>query len=434
MTKGANPRYPRIVFINRYFFPDHSATSQMLTDLAFGLAGSGRSINIVTSRQLYEDASAGLSAHETMRGVEIWRAWSTSFGRAGVVGRACDYLSFYIGAGWLLLRHLKAGDIVVAKTDPPLLSVMVGPIARWRRAKLVNWLQDIFPEVAQTVYGDQRGTGWAYAALTWLRTRSLKHAVANVVLGRRMQARVAALGVSPGAIVTIPNWADGSLVHPVNAQHNAVRADWALGESFTVGYSGNLGRAHEFDTVLKAAAHLERLPRTGLPPVRWVFVGGGALFDAFQRRVAAEGLSSIVFKPYQPRERLAESLAAVDVHLVSLLPKLEGLIVPSKYYGIAAAGKPCIFIGAADGEIARLLEETCSGLTVAPGDGVALAEAVEALSLDAERCRSMGENARHAFERAYEFRHALAAWDRLLTTITSKSAATTISQGATART
>ena len=110
--------------------------------------------------------------------------------------------------------------------------------------------------------------------------------------------------------------------------------------------------------------------------VRWLFIGDGALYERLKAAVSAQKLSNVDFKPYQPRERLAESLCAIDVHLVSLRPELEGLIVPSKFYGIAAAGRPTIFIGDPDGEIARLITKYECGLTVRQGDGAGLAEAV----------------------------------------------------------
>ena len=81
---------------------------------------------------------------------------------------------------------------------------------------------------------------------------------------------------------------------------------------------------------------------------------GGAQRARLEREVLRRRLSNVHMRPYQARERLAETLGLVDLHLVSLNPKLEGLIVPSKFYGVAAAARPTIFIGAPDGEIARL--------------------------------------------------------------------------------
>src|SRR6185295_20168968 len=114
----------KIVFVNRFFFPDHSATSQLLTDLAFYLAGSGHEVHVVTSRQRYEDPGALLPSAEVANGVKIHRIWTSRFGRDKLHGRAVDYATFYLSAGWRLFRLAGPGDTIVAKTDPPLISVV----------------------------------------------------------------------------------------------------------------------------------------------------------------------------------------------------------------------------------------------------------------------------------------------------------------------
>jgi glycosyltransferase involved in cell wall biosynthesis len=124
-----------------------------------------------------------------------------------------------------------------------------------------------------------------------------------------------------------------------------------------------------------------------------------------------------VFKPYQPQARLAESLSASDVHLVSLRPELEGLIVPSKFYGIAAVGRPTLFIGDKDGEIARLLARHECGFTVAMGDGAGLAQIILNLAAQPTLCHNMGERARRASEGEFDRSIAIARWFKLLTEV-----------------
>ena len=124
----------RVIFINRYFHPDLSATSEILSELAFALSELGMSVTVVTSRLRYQDGKALYSPSEIIRGVQIYRVWTSQLGRFLLLGRSLDYLSFFFAAGWRLWRLARAGDIIVAKTDPPLLSVMVAPIAWLRRA------------------------------------------------------------------------------------------------------------------------------------------------------------------------------------------------------------------------------------------------------------------------------------------------------------
>ena len=130
----------------------------------------------------------------------------------------------------------------------------------------------------------------------------------------------------------------------------------------------------------------------------FVFVGGGAKRAPLEREALKRGLSNFRMRPYQPKERLGEKSSIGEVHLVSLNPKLEGLIVPSKFYGIAAAGRPTIFVGSPRGEIARTLAHHRCGYTVSPGDGEAMADRILELASNRALCSEMGERTWEAFE------------------------------------
>src|SRR5262249_16771921 len=123
---------------------------------------------------------------------------------------------------------------------------------------------------------------------------------------------------------------------------------------------------------------------------------------------------NVVVRPYQPRQRLAETLSVADLHLVSLRPELEGLIVPSKFYSIAAAGRPMLFIGASDGEIAHLIDGAGCGFTVALGNGKALMDRILQLASDPELSASMGARARATFERQWNKERAIEQWQETL--------------------
>ena len=416
----------RVIFLNRFFYPDHSATSQMLTDLAFGLAQSGHEVCVITSRQLYENPSVRLAAQDDVAGVTIHRVWTTRFGRSGLVGRAVDYLTFYLAAAIHILRHVRRGDVVVAKTDPPMLSVIVTPLCAVKRARSINWLQDLFPEVAEVLTDDpRRSLRIGFRVLEHLRTWSLRRASLNVAIGERMAERLLQLGVAPDRMAVIPNWADGALVRPVARQANALRRAWGLNESFVVGYAGNFGRAHDYETVRTALTDPQPAPSDkkaddalasgpANPHVVWLFVGGGKNYDALQDHVRSHTISHVLFQPYQSRDQLAASLSVPDVHLVSLYPGLEGLIVPSKIYGIMAAGRPTIFVGDPDGEIATLLRRHDMGLVVQRGDAAGLNAAVRSLAADPVRCAAMGARARMVFEQSYDRPWALRSWAAVL--------------------
>jgi glycosyltransferase involved in cell wall biosynthesis len=191
---------PKIIFINRYFFPDHSATSQLLSDLAFDLASRGQDIHVITGGQLYGDAQACLPEQETIRGVTVHRVRTSRFGRARQAGRLLDYLTFYIRAAWKLWRLMRRGDVAVAKTDPPMMSVCAGWVVKAKGGVLVNWVQDLFPEVAAAM--EVYGMRFAAPVLRRLRNRSLRQGRHNVVLGEIMAHPIESRSSKTGPMAT----------------------------------------------------------------------------------------------------------------------------------------------------------------------------------------------------------------------------------------
>jgi colanic acid biosynthesis glycosyl transferase WcaI len=400
---------PRLIFVNRFFFPDHSATSQILSDLAFHLASAGRDVHVVTSTQIYDDPKAALPASEIIDGVHVHRVPSTNFGRSGLLGRSVDYLSFYRSMWQCLTVLAEPGDIIVAKTDPPLTSIIAMAATRRKGARLVNWLQDIYPETAVEL-GVPLMRGPLVSILTAPRDRSLRQAEATVVVGDLMARKVELLGAPPSRVHVITNWCNDQEIRPIAQSENPLRQAWGLAGQFVLGYSGNLGRAHEFETVLSAAKRLRNEPH-----IAFLMIGGGKRFDELSRAVKDQGLtSSFRFMPYQEQKMVPYSLAVADVHWLSLNPKLEGLLVPSKFYGIAAAGKPMITIADKNGEIARLVQQHGCGIVIAPGDSDGLVDALRLLSNAPETVSEMGKRARTMLDAHFTRQKALERWSKLL--------------------
>jgi glycosyltransferase involved in cell wall biosynthesis len=401
------PILAKLILINRYFHPDESASSRVVSSLAFSLAGAGWDVHAATSRQFYNDPLARPAAIDRERGVVIHRLWTTRLGRRSLPGRALDYFTFFASVFLWLIRNAQRGDTIIALTDPPLLSVLSTLAARIKRCRHINWLQDLFPEVAHALGVIPQGP-W-YRLVLHLRNLSLQHAAMNVAIGERMARHLEQQRVRHDRIAVIHNWTDGSEILPRMPHDNSLRAEWGLADKFIVGYSGNLGRAHDYKTILEAA---ELLRHDDL--VRFLFIGGGHLFEALEEERRRRSLANIILKPYQPQSRLNESLTLPDLHLISLLPSLEGLIVPSKFYGIAAAGRPTIFIGDPAGEIPGILRKADCGVAVAIGDHMSLMRQIKRLQRDAEMCHSWGENARNLLQRHFDRSHAIAQWTRLL--------------------
>lgn len=398
----------RVVFVNRFVYPDHSATSQILSDLAESLARRGWKVMLLGSRQLYDDPAAALPARDHWGAIDIRRSFSTRFGRANLLGRAVDYLSFYLSAFFCLLTTLRQGDILVCKTDPPLMAVPAFLAARLRCARRVNWLQDLFPEAAQAL-GEPPIPAALGTALRWLRNRTLQAASLNVVIGKRMAERVSTETAGGARVAVVPNWAHEDVIEPIPPDRSYLRRSLGLAEKFVVAYSGNLGRAHDAELLKSMLAALAR--DTG---IHSLFIGGGHGYKLLASAAATAGWKHVSFLPYRPLQELGDSMAAADLHLVSLKPELEGLIVPSKFFGIAAAGRACLFIGASHGELADLVKEADCGVVYSGSSGAELADLVRALACDGRRVAGMGERARALLDGKLSRECALSRWNECL--------------------
>jgi len=401
----------KIIFVNKYFYPDHSATSQLLTDLSFTLANQGYKVYILTSRQIYDDPSAKLPAIEEANGVNIYRMWTTQFGRSPLIGRAIDYITFYLCCAWHLFRMVSRNDIVVAKTDPPMISEVITFVARIRKAVVINWLQDLFPEAAWALK-IKAVEGLFGRFLFLVRNISLKYAYVNVVIGHIMLRKLNKVGINKNQIKIIHNWSDGDLIKLINPKENSLRKQWGLSGKFVVGYSGNMGRDHEFNTILDSAEALAKYTN-----IVFLFIGDGIKRQWIEEEVAKRGLTNCLFKPYQPRSSLGESITLPDVHLISFKPELEGYAVPSKFYGVAAACRPTIFVGDSNGEIARIIKRENCGFNIRIGDYQKMIDSLLKLYKSSNLRDRMGMNARRSFDELFSKKVAINRWIEIISGI-----------------
>ena len=394
----------RIIILNQFFYPDHSATSQLMTDLAGSLVEEGIVVTALAGRGRYNGGER-LASSEVYRGVRIERAWATSFGKKSAVRRVSDYLSFYLGASWKLLR-LPKHDMVMALTTPPLIGLIALAIGRLRGMRVVALVQDIYPDVAVAL-GTLNKRNPVMRFLDFLSRLTLRRSDRVVVLGECMRERVLAKvgeGVA-SRIDVIHNWADGAEIKPLTGEENPFAAEQNLEGKFVILFSGNLGRVNDFSTVLNAARILR--DRTD---ILFLFIGEGAKSAEIENFAKAHGLENIRMLPYQPRERLRYSLASGHVSLVTLAEGLAGLSVPSKTYGILAAGRPILFVGDTRSSVARIIQDNGCGAVVSSGESARLSQIITDWASDKEKLAQLNAVARETFEKYFDRPRAVTSY------------------------
>jgi glycosyltransferase involved in cell wall biosynthesis len=382
------------VFTNRVYPPVGGATGELLKELAEGLAGDGARVVVVTSRaeedkRPRDKETKGL---EVVNGVEVIRVGAARFTRASHWRRAWSYLTLYPQLMWQVWKLGKV-DAVVSMTDPPLQVAAVA-LASCRAKKKIHWAQDVYPELAEEL-GVIPREGLVARVLRSISTWALRRQDEVVAVGRCMRERLVKRGVDAGKIEVIPNWSPVGAVSAASVA--AMRKKLGWDGKFIALYSGNIGLAHDFETLVGAAKLLEG------GGVQVVFAGEGPRLEQVRRET--EGLAHVAFLPPQAREDLSAFLAAADVHLVSVRAGLEGLVVPSKAYGIFAVGRPIFYVGGADSEVAGVIAESGCGVVIPNRDAAGLAEAIKQAARQGEQRVSPTSGG---------FKDALAKWRELL--------------------
>ena len=349
-------------------------------------------------------------ARESRQGVEILRANGTRLLPRRFAARATNYLTYFASAA-VAGRQVKAPDVVVSLTDPPIVGLAALRTARRTGARFVFLCEDIFPEVA-TLLEDFHNAS-VNRALDRINRHLLREADAVVALGDRMRVRlVEEKGADPARVHVIHNWADCEAIIP-GPKDNAFSRAFGMADRFVLMHSGNVGFSQNLDVLIAAADRLRSKERLTI-----LIVGEGARREALERETGRRGLTNVRFSGYQPKSLLHESFAAADAFLVSLKPGIEGYIVPSKLYGILAAGRPYVAATDPGCEAAAIARQHHCGLLARPGDPDDLAEKIAALHDDPVATRLMGANARAAALR-FDRRRAVTAYYELFTRLIS---------------
>ena len=379
-----------IIFINQYFYPDTASTAQLLTELCISLTTNNK-ITVLCGAPSYNPIKnikvKGPFHVEKYRNVRIVRTASTSFSRAHMIGRGLNYLSYLLNASLASLL-IEKPDLVVAMTDPPIVGIIGWLVQKRRKVPMVLIVNDLHPDIG-VLLGKLRNR-WIIKGLDAAVRFILKKANQVVVLGKTMQKRVMAKGVDAGKVSIIPSWADIDLITP-QPKENPFSLEHGIVNDFTVMYSGNLGLSQNLNSIIDTALILKKEPN-----IRFLFIGDGAAKADLVQSAERHHLRNVLFLPYQPKEMLRYSLSSGDIHLVPLDKHLQGYLVPSKVYGIMAAGRPFIALVGEDSEVAEIVKEFDCGIVVEPDNPEALAQTILELSGNPQYLKEMGRRGREA--------------------------------------
>jgi glycosyltransferase involved in cell wall biosynthesis len=355
---------PRLLVLNQYYWPGLEATAHLLSELTSALADE-YDVRVVTGRlQSFPHAPA----REVRDGVEIVRVHSTAYERTQIPQRAANYVTYLLESLRQALRGPRP-DIVLCMTDPPVVANVALLVSRRFRAPLVVISQDVFPEIAVEL--GRLTNPVVIGVLRRLVSSYLRRADRIVAIGETMRLRLAVKGARPERITVIPNWVDTVKLEP-QPRDNPWTQRRRLEQRFVVMHSGNIGHAQDLDSLLRSATFLR-----DLDDLRVLVIGRGARQAELTELVTRLDLDGAVkFLGYQPREQLAQSLSAANLHVVGLARGLSGYVVPSRFYGILAVGRPVIVHADEESETARIVREVGCGIVLPPGRPELIAGAI----------------------------------------------------------
>ena len=374
----------RVLLLNLYYPPDTSATAKMAKIVVDALAAK-HDITILCGRPSYDPTERRewhFFQSEIQGRVKVIRVGSTAYPRIQMKRRVLNYLSYVFLA---VPRALFVDcDLVLAMTDPPFEGIVGAFVALLKSKPYVYNIRDLYPDMA--VGGSIVEPGLLSRVWEKLHRWALRRATRVVVLGEDMRQRIVSKGVDPARIVIVR---DGAEVPAAGSSHadldpeviRAIRGDFR----FVLLHAGNLGFYGAWETLLAGAGQLAG------EGIGMVFVGDGAQRERLQ--AAAAEIPNVRFLPFFPGNKIPSVLAAADAHIITVKRGLEGVVVPSKLYGIMAAGKPVVAVAPPECDCVSLGEKGGFAISADPDKATEFAVAVREISRDARKLRAMGEAA-----------------------------------------
>ncbi|MEB3360442.1 MAG: EAL domain-containing protein [Synechococcales bacterium] len=373
-----------LTIVTQFFPPDFAATGQYMDELASHLGAQGFAVQVFTGQPSYAFEVTEAPATEQKGPVQISRSSFLRSRSRKMAGRTLSSLAFCLHTAWHLLRKRHRGDLTLFVSEPPYVQVVGYLFHLIFGTAYAALVYDLYPDVVVGL-GMLPDDHWVVRLWDAINRRVWRRAEAVIVPCDTMRDRIVAKHpeLAP-RISVIHNWSDPDWIKPLAKAENEFARTHQLTDVFTVLYSGNMGRCHDIETILKAAQALQG------EAVQFLFIGGGPQREASENQVAALELTNCRFLPYQDKALLPQSLTACDLHLVSIDTAMEGLVAPSKFYSALASGRPVAVICEPHSYLRGLVSATNCGAAFVNGDSQGLASFIRYLVKDREASQRLG--------------------------------------------
>ena len=388
------------------YYPEYAATGYYLTSIAEGLAAN-EPVGVFCGQPNYTVRGTRAPARERHNGVDIFRCPATRLNKDRFPFRVLNALTLGMSMFATALFRVKRGDRVMAVTNPPFLPVLMLLVCKLKRARFNLLVHDVYPEALYAAGFGRPGQPLMRAVdrvMAWV----LEGSDSIITLGRDMRELIIRKSPAQAArVVVIPHWPDGS-IYPEPRPDNRVLNELGVSGKFVVLYAGTMGRTHGLDIILEAARRLGEASG-----VHFILMGFGAQRAALEETIRRERPGNITLLAPCSQQDLRTYLNACDVSLISMLPGMAGVSVPSRLYNVLASGRPIIALADRASELARVVTEEEIGWVVEPGDLAGFLDAIEQ-ARHASNLGAMGTRARTAAEQRYTRNRALTAYSAVM--------------------
>lgn len=396
-----------IIFFTQLYYPDITTTATIMTGLSEHLASYGHKIEIVCSQPTYIVKRKCLKK-EIRNKVSIRRIRSFLFDKNNNLGRILNSTSCFFNM-LVHIFNIDENSLLVFNTNPALLPLLGFIIKKIRKQRYLVLVHDLWPELPANI-GMIRNKGLLYKIIDFLMKESFMYANGIIAISNKMKERILEkVPKKKDNIYVIHNWANENKLYPIEKAKIRKIEDLGLNSKKIVMYSGNLGRYQPLEVMIGAANELK-----DRKDIMFLFVGNGGKKMKIESMAKSMDLNNIKFLPFQPLERLSESLSMADVSLMGILPENEGVIMPSKLYSLLAVGKPIICVSDSNSEVADILYQSGAGLQSSVRDPKELAGKILAIFEDPKKAMEMGQSGRKYFLEHFERKIIAKQWNATL--------------------